>query len=185
MRALVLVALLAAGLLRQPQEAPPTDWIDADTGHRVVRLTGDAGGSTLYFHDNAFSPQGDRLIVNTPDGIAMIDVAKIGTAEARVAVIAPRARGGYFARRTREIYFSDNARGAIVALNVDTRVSRDVPHARGLINADETLSVVKNATRRIRTALTRRRLPARSSRSSSGCFPARRWRTSRPISSSR
>src|SRR3970040_1981907 len=35
----------------------PKDWIDADTGHRVVRLTGDAGGSTLYFHDNAFSPE--------------------------------------------------------------------------------------------------------------------------------
>jgi oligogalacturonide lyase len=123
----VLVALLAAGLLRQPQEALPNDWIDADTGHRVVRLTGDAGGSTLYFHDNAFSPEGDRLIVNTPDGIAMIDVAKIGTAEARVAVIAPRARGGYFARRTREIYFNDMARGAIVALNVDTKAARDVP----------------------------------------------------------
>ena len=88
MRALVLIALLAAGLLWQPQEAPPKDWIDADTGHRVVRLTGDAGGSTLYFHDNAFSPEGDRLIVNTPDGIAMIDVAKIGTDAARVAVSA-------------------------------------------------------------------------------------------------
>ena len=30
------------------------------------------------------------------------------------------------------------------ALNVDTRRTRDVAHARGLINADETLSVVKN-----------------------------------------
>jgi len=145
MRAFALVALLAAGLLRQPQEAAPKDWIDADTGHRVVRLTADAGGSTLYFHDNAFSPEGDRLIVNTPDGIAMIDVAKIGTDAARVAVIAPRARGGYFARRTREIYFNDNSRGTIVALNVDTRAAREVPHARGLINADETLSVAKNA----------------------------------------
>jgi oligogalacturonide lyase len=145
MRQAVLVALLAGGLLRQPQEAAPKDWIDADTGHRVVRLTGDAGGSTLYFHDNAFSPEGDRLIVNTPDGIDMIDVATIGTDAARVTLIAPRARGGYFARRTREIYLHDNARGGIVALNVDTRATRDVTHARGLINADETLSVVKNA----------------------------------------
>jgi oligogalacturonide lyase len=145
MRPVVLVALLAAGLLRQPQEAAPKDWIDADTGHRVVRLTGEAGGSTLYFHDNAFSPDGDRLIVNTPDGIAMIDVAKIGTDAAKMTVIAPRARGGYFARRTREIYINDSARGAIVALNVDTKATREVPHARGLINADETLSMVKNA----------------------------------------
>ena len=32
-----------------------------------------------------------------------------------------------------------------MAVNVDTRVVREVPHARGLINADETLSVHKNA----------------------------------------
>ena len=32
----------------------------------------------------------------------------------------------------------------VTALNVDTKRTREVPHARGLINADETLSVVKN-----------------------------------------
>ena len=145
MRALVLVTLLAAGMVPRPQDPLPKDWIDGDTGHRVVRLTGDAGGSTLYFHDNAFSPEGDRLIFNTPDGIAIVDVAKIGTDVARAAVIAPRTRGGYFARRTREIYYNDSPRGAVVAVNVDTTRTRDVPYARGLINATETLSVVKNA----------------------------------------
>ena len=146
MRALVLVTLLAAGFVRQPAEPLAKDWIDADTGHRVVRLTGDAGGSTLYFHDNAFSPEGDKLIVNSPDGIAMVDVAAIGTEGARVDVVVPGARGGYFARRTREIYYTDNRRGAVIAANVDTKRTRDVPYARGLINADETLAVVKNAS---------------------------------------
>jgi oligogalacturonide lyase len=145
MRAFVLVALLAAGLVPQPAEPPAKDWIDADTGHRVVRLTGDGGGSTLYFHDNAFSPQGDKLIVNSPEGIAMLDVAAIGTDAARIEVVVPGARGGYFARRTREIYYPDTRRGAVIAVNVDTKRSRDVPYARGLINADETLAVVKNA----------------------------------------
>src|SRR5438034_10552953 len=111
-RWLFVAFFLTAGHVLRPQEPSPKEWIDVDTGHRVVRLTGDTGGSTLYFHDNAFSPEGDRLIVNTPDGIAMIDVAKIGADGARVAVIAPRARGGYFARRTREIYFNDNSSGA-------------------------------------------------------------------------
>jgi oligogalacturonide lyase len=64
--------------------------------------------------------------------------------------VAPAARGGYFARRTREIYFNQapasGGRGAaaVKAVNVDTRQIRDVVHARGLVNADETLSVVKN-----------------------------------------
>jgi len=139
------VALLATGLLGQPQEPPPKEWIDADTGHRVVRLSGDAGGTTLYFHDNAFSRQGDKLIFNSPDGIAMVDVGAIGTEAARVDVVVPGVRGGYFARHAREIYYTDNRRGRVVAVDVDTKRTRDVAYARGLINADESLSVVKNA----------------------------------------
>src|SRR5258705_521583 len=129
MKALVLVTLLAAGMVPQLQDPLPKDWIDRDTGHRVVRLTGDAGGSTLYFHDNAFSPQGDKVMVNTPDGIAIGDVAAIGTAGARLVTLAPRARGGYFARRTREVYYGGRG-GPITAVNVDTGRAREVPEAR-------------------------------------------------------
>ncbi|MEC8533854.1 MAG: hypothetical protein VXZ00_07630, partial [Pseudomonadota bacterium] len=32
----------------------PTDWIDPKTGHRIVRLSGDEGGSKLYFYRNSF-----------------------------------------------------------------------------------------------------------------------------------
>ena len=143
---LCVIWLVAAGASLVRQAPVPNEWIDADTGHRVVRLTGDAGGSTLYFHDNAFSPQGDKLMVNTPDGIAIGDVAAIGTAGARLSTIAPRARGGYFARRTREIYYGGGRSGPISAVNVDTARTREVAYARGLINADETLSVGKNGT---------------------------------------
>ena len=110
----------------------------------MVRLTGDAGGSTLYFHDTAFSPEGDTLMFNTPDGIAIVDVAKIGTSGAQLEIVAPRARRGYFARHAREIYYDGSGSGTVTALNIDTRRTRDVSHARGLINSDGTLSVVKN-----------------------------------------
>jgi oligogalacturonide lyase len=142
---IVMLASAGAGGVFHPQDAVRKDWIDADTGHRVVRLTDDAGGSTLYFHDNAFSPDGDAMIVNTPNGIAVIDVAKIGTSEARAGIVAPRARGAYFGRHTREIYFTGGGNPAVTALNIDTRRTREVTYARGLINSDETLSVVKNA----------------------------------------
>ena len=49
--------------------AADTDWIDPDTGHRVVRLSNEPGTLSLYFHQNAFTPQGDALIVNSPSGI--------------------------------------------------------------------------------------------------------------------
>src|SRR3954466_9218442 len=97
-----ILGLALTGLALAPNVQEPRDWIDPDTGHRIVRLTDDAGGSTLYFHDNAFSPEGDRMIVNTPSGIAVVDVSKIGTNDVRAEIIAPRGRGGYFSRRTRD-----------------------------------------------------------------------------------
>ncbi len=157
----VAMAATCATAVVFAQAPRPTDWIDPATGHRVVRLTDDAGGSTLYFHDNAFSPDGDKLMFNTPAGIAVVDVAAIGTPAGRPEVVAPGARGGYFARRTREIYFGAGRGGAgragpgrgapgapggggLRAVHVDTKVVREVPHARGLVNADETLTVAKN-----------------------------------------
>ncbi len=144
---LIAAALLTtAGTVLYVQEKPPREWTDPDTGHRVVRLTDAAGGSTLYFHDNAFSPQGDKLMFNTPKGIAVVDVAKIGANGGKLEIVAFGARGAYFARRTREIYFNGESRaGTVQAVNVDTRQIREVPYARGLVNADESLSVVKNA----------------------------------------
>src|SRR5437016_388118 len=131
MRPWLLAALsITAGTILSIQQRPPRGWIDRDTGHRAVRLTDDAGGSTLYFHDNAFSPDGHTLMVNTPNGIAVIDVAKIGTDGAKLQIVAPGARGGYFARRTREIYFNDagtggRGGGTLKAVNIDTRRIRD------------------------------------------------------------
>jgi oligogalacturonide lyase len=145
MRPWAFVALLgAAGSVLNPQEPVLKDWIDADTGHRVVRLTDDAGGSTLYFHNNAFSPQGDTLMFSTPDGIAIFDVAKIGTAGARLEIVTSHAPVGYFARRSREIYFNSGSSGTLTAVNIDTRQTRELPYARGILNTDETFSVVKN-----------------------------------------
>src|SRR3954464_16049021 len=137
--------VLAFGALQSQERR---DWVDPDTGHRIVRLSDAAGGSTLYFHANAFTSEGDKMMFNPPNGIAVVDVAAIGRPDATAAIVAPHARGGYFARRTREIYYNapagDSAAvSGVNAVNVDTRQTRTVAHARGLINADETLSVVK------------------------------------------
>src|SRR5262245_5263638 len=115
----IAVALATAQAAQAPQ---PRDWIDSDTGHRAVRLTDDAGGSTLYFHDNAFSPEGDKLMFNTPNGIAVVDVAKIGTRDLTPQILA-RGRGGYFARHAREIYYNAGGRGdaSVSAVNIDTK----------------------------------------------------------------
>src|SRR4051812_35753355 len=47
-RFLLLMALLpslAAAVTGASATAPPTDWVDPATGHRVIRLSGDEGGA--------------------------------------------------------------------------------------------------------------------------------------------
>ena len=60
----------------EPQAAKevPLAWIDADTGHRVIRLSPSAGGSNLYFHQNTYTPEGDKLIFNSKGGIMAVDI---------------------------------------------------------------------------------------------------------------
>jgi oligogalacturonide lyase len=53
---------------------PPKEWIDRDTGHRVVRLSDEPGSMSLYFHQNAFSLDGKKLVFTSPTGIYQVDL---------------------------------------------------------------------------------------------------------------
>ena len=76
----------AAGLL-SAQSNLPTEWVDTDTGHRVIRLSREDGTQSLYFHQNAYSADGKKLIVTTAGGgIAAIDLA---THETKPLVAGP------------------------------------------------------------------------------------------------
>lgn len=54
---------------------PPKEWIDPDTGHRIIRLSDEPGSMSLYFHQNAFSPDGKKLTFTSPTGIYQVDLA--------------------------------------------------------------------------------------------------------------
>ena len=146
--AALLLGVAGAGRLSAPDDSP-TDWIDPDTGHRVIRLSTEPGSGTLYFHDNAYTPDGDKYVFSSPSGIMLIDVTTLGTSPPKPELIVPSAGGAYAARRTREVYFTRRAaglpRGAggqVFAYNVDSKVIRPMPNARRtLINADETFTV--------------------------------------------
>jgi len=131
---------LAAGL--------PTEWIDPDTGHRVIRLSREDGTQSLYFHQSAYTTDGRKLIVTTAGGgIATIDLA---TREVKPLVAGPvsvlvaghKTGDVYYTRR---VQGEGGAAGAIVyAANVNTGATREVvklPPGRGVasLNADETL----------------------------------------------
>jgi oligogalacturonide lyase len=120
--------------------AVPSDWVDPATGHRVIRLSGDEGGSSLYFHQNAYTPKGDKLVFNTGAGIAAVDLTRLGQGPVRAEVVVPGARAIATAWRTPDVYYRKD--GVLYATDLETKATRRLTAARGsVINADETLVV--------------------------------------------
>src|SRR2546428_7564065 len=79
----------------------PREWIDPDTGHRVIRLSDEPGSASLYFHQNAYTPDAERLIITTPTGLSAINLktrAIDRIVEGRVGVII-------VGRRTGQVYY--------------------------------------------------------------------------------
>src|ERR1051325_8041545 len=73
-RHFVFLSLALTGVLCA-QSALPTEWIDPDTGHRIIRLSRQDGTESLYFNQNAYTADGKKLTVTTPGGIATITLA--------------------------------------------------------------------------------------------------------------
>lgn len=120
------------------QAAPPRTWIDPDTGHRIVRLTDEPGSASLYFHQNAYTADGRKMIYTTPKGISVLDLKTYAArlvVEGRVTVIVT-------GRKTQNVYYAKE--GAVWSTDVDTGASREIGKLppRGsvsTVNADETL----------------------------------------------
>jgi oligogalacturonide lyase len=51
-----------------------TEWVDPDTGHRVVQLSTEPGSESIYFNLNPFTPDGKRMVITTSNGIAMVNL---------------------------------------------------------------------------------------------------------------
>ncbi|MEO7411862.1 MAG: oligogalacturonate lyase family protein [Opitutaceae bacterium] len=133
---------------RSVSTPPPSDWIDPATGHRVIRLSPDTGGSSLYFHQHAYTPEGDKLVIRGAGGIAAVDISGLGKTPPKFEMILPNAAPIATAWRTREAYYVDRQRGAMMAVHLDTKATREVvklpPQARNgayALNADESLLV--------------------------------------------
>ncbi len=134
----------------KPADGPPAEWVEP-TGHRVVRLSREPGSASLYFHQNAYTASGDKMVITTREGLSTIDL--------RTRAIAPivegRAAQVVVGRKTRQVFYS---RGDVVyATHLDTRATREIakippefrPGSGLAVNADETLlagSVAERAT---------------------------------------
>ncbi|MFZ3483599.1 oligogalacturonate lyase family protein [Sphingomonas sp. 3-13AW] len=149
----LLSMLAAATMLAMPlatpvaaSAEPAAQWTDALTGHRVVRISRVPDSISLYFHQNSYTPQGDKMVIGVPDGLAVVDL--------KSWEVTPLVKGKGLAllftgRKTRTAYYSNRARDdaggtmTIYAADIDTGRTRKVAVVPGgtigSINADETL----------------------------------------------
>ncbi len=138
-------------IVRQPTGDVPTEWIDPDTRHRVIRLTSEPGSASLYFHQNGYTPDGKKFVFTSPTGLYTFDMETRGIDHVltdQVSVIA-------VARKTATVYYMLGAVGigdlgntsaprAVNAVDLKTHQSRkiaDIPagFTIGTVNCDETL----------------------------------------------
>ncbi len=129
---------LRASAVRSSQESVPREWIDPDTGHRVVRLSDEPGSQSLYFHQYAYTPDGKNLLITTPTGVSAIDLKT----RAIEKVVDGRVSLLMTGRKTGRAYYVKE--GTVYATDPDTKASRAIAKvpAHGTVvavNADETL----------------------------------------------
>jgi oligogalacturonide lyase len=124
------------------QVEPPTEWIEPQTGHRVVRLSREPGSQSLYFHQYPFSADGNKMVFTRRDGIYAVHLHSREVER----VVAGRVMVLVCGRKTGDVYFIRD--GAVHAANLETHETRRVAtlpdEYRGgnvTVNADETLIV--------------------------------------------
>src|ERR1044071_6755821 len=93
------------------QEQPPREWIDPDTGHRVIRLSNEPGSASLYFHQNPYTPDGKKLLITVPNGLATVDlktraIEKIVDGRVNV-IIAGHKTGAIYYVKAGVVYATD------------------------------------------------------------------------------
>src|SRR5262249_45228796 len=139
----ILLLMLAATSLAQqhpPVTDPPLVWVEPETGYHIIRLSREPGSASLYFHQNAYTASGDKIVITTPRGLSTIEL-KTGKIE---QIVEGRAGSIVVGRKARQVFYIMN--GAFMATNLDTKVTREIakrPDLRGgsglAVNADETL----------------------------------------------
>jgi oligogalacturonide lyase len=120
---------------------PPRTWVDPDSGHRVVRLTDEPGSASLYFNQNAYTPDGKEMVFTTPEGISVLDLATHKTRPVAQGPLRVMVAG----HKTNSVFYVKN-RSELYVTNVDTGATRKIATLPGrnsisvsTVNADESL----------------------------------------------
>ena len=121
------------------------DWIDADTGHRVVRLSRVPGESqSLYFHQNGFTATGDKVVFENGERGAFVNRIYAYDFKTQQSELLTDAGGKVIlvAAKSRQVYHQ--RANTLSATHLDTHATKTLTQLPlrwrvAAINADETL----------------------------------------------
>jgi oligogalacturonide lyase len=141
----VLTALLPFACLAVSGFAngePPKEWIEPETGHRVIRISTAARQGSLYFHQNQFTASGDKMVLLTSNGVS---VANLKTREVS-PLVTGRVGNVVVGAKSRQVYYR-TTNDLVMVTHMDTGATReiaklpaDIRRPSGFaLNADETL----------------------------------------------
>jgi len=120
----------AIPVLSTGSEKPmPNEWVDEDTGHRIIRLTrGIKGSRSFYFHNNPFfkelDDEGDIMVFYSEvDSLRQLFSVNLKTLEAEQLTYHPnQIRGEILSQISREVFYQ--SKDSIYATNIDTKSTK-------------------------------------------------------------
>jgi len=146
-----LIALFGSAVAQAAEgakTAPPAEWIEPVTGHRVVRLSTEPGTRSMYFHQNSITPDGRYVITEATAGIVAIEIAT----RKNELIVPGKVRALFVGRKSGLVYFSQSAGAgdseqrtptAIFTVPASGGTPRRVAQIErgfiGSVNSDETL----------------------------------------------
>src|SRR3984893_19527915 len=116
---LYAIVFLLIGAQAQQQKEPPREWIDPDTGHRVIRLSDEPGSQSLYFHQNGYTPDCETLIITPPTGLSTINLKT----RAVEKVVDGRVNLIMTGRKTGQAYYVKS--GTVYAVDLTTKTTKE------------------------------------------------------------
>ncbi len=144
----VLLAVIFSGCATPAaKRAARTEWIDRDTGHRVVQLSREPGSESLYFNLNPFTPDGKKVVFTSPSGISVVNlqtlaVEKIVTGKKLNVIMVGHKTGQiYFGERKIEAGVTNHYVCVVDPQTKSVRQLLKLPRGQEVstVNADETL----------------------------------------------
>lgn len=137
--ALILIFLLSIMTYAQNAELL-REWIDQDTGHRIVRLSDEAGSQSFYFHQNGYTESGDKLVFSTRTGLSTYNVKTKKIEQ----IVEGRADSVIVGPKTRKVFYIKG--DSVFETDLDTKATREIVKNAKLrsgsgfaLNSDETM----------------------------------------------